>query len=289
MSFGFSNPHDPLSTDQKARQSAVMRGPMASGVIQRLANDTDWGDLDYLIVDFPPGTGDIQLTLAQNLNFASAVVVTTPQRLAHVDVVKGLDMFDKVKVPTIALVENMAYLDCKCGERLHPFGQGKTEKLVELFGLKEKIVQLPIMPQISEYGDSGDPLVLSEDPIIEGVVQAYSQLADLVVSETASVVDAKAKHGQSIPIVTADAGIVKMTYLNGESIEIPCPELRRRCKSAGNFNPERIPDSVAVKEVQPRGNYAVSISWTDGHNSIYPYDAIEEAARCYKLTADDPR
>ncbi len=151
MSYGFSNTYDPISPDPKARQSTIMRGPMASGLVQKLISETDWGILDYLIVDFPPGTGDIQLTLAQSVRFASAVVVTTPQKLAHVDVVKGMDMFDKVKVPIVGLVENMAYFQCEnkaCGEKTYPFGTGQTSVIAELFGIKNQF-ELPILAEIS--------------------------------------------------------------------------------------------------------------------------------------------
>jgi len=285
MSFGFSNPFDPLSTEKKARQSTIMRGPMASGVIQRLATDTDWGDLDYLVVDFPPGTGDIQLTLAQTLQFASALVVTTPQRLAHVDVVKGIDMFDKVNVPVVGLVENMAHLDvnCECGkspQRIYPFGQGRTQTLVELFGLENKVVQLPIMSQISEHGDRGDPVVLSDSTQLRELRDSYLQISQMVVKNTKEIIEAKALHGKATPQVDYDdaASTITLTKFNGEKIHISAQTLRRKCKSAGNTNPELVSASVKVNDIQPRGNYAVSIAWSDGHNSIFPYDAIESTA-----------
>ncbi|GAB5355333.1 hypothetical protein AAMO2058_000196500 [Amorphochlora amoebiformis] len=282
MSFGFNNPYDPISTDQKARQSTIMRGPRASRVVEQLALDTDWGDLDYLVVDFPPGTGDIHLTLAQTLNFSSAVVVTTPQKLAHVDVVKGMDMFDKVNVPIIALLENMAYFECgSCGERAYPFGTGKTEEVAELFGLSN-FYRIPIRTELSEHGDKGDPIVLSEEKHLESLVKSYDEIADVVVTETRRLKETKGKYGVSIPVVSEEGLDIKLTKPEGDEFWVPSVVLRKSCKGAGN-NPNFVKDDVTAKQITPRGNYAVSILWSDSHSSLFSYDHIEQLANKTRL------
>ena len=118
MSYGFATAGSPS-------KSAVMRGPMVSNLVTQLVGQTNWGDLDYLVIDLPPGTGDIQLTLGQELRLTGAVIVTTPQKLSYVDVVKGIEMFDSLKVPTVALVENMSYYKCNnCDVKHKIFGMG---------------------------------------------------------------------------------------------------------------------------------------------------------------------
>jgi len=111
--------------------ATIWRGPMASKVLMQLYQETNWPELDYLIVDMPPGTSDIQLTLGQSLPVTAAIVVTTPQELAVLDAVKGIAMFNKLDLPVLGIVENMSYFDCGCGSRHYPFGQQGIDSLLE--------------------------------------------------------------------------------------------------------------------------------------------------------------
>lgn len=137
---------------------AMLRGPKVSGIVNRLLTGTAWGALDVLVVDMPPGTGDVQLTLAQLGALSAAVMVTTPHPLSLVDVEKGLAMFDRLGVPTVAVVENMARFVCgECGAERRLFGGGAVRELAERFGVGA-VVSLPVDAALAESGGAGVPL-----------------------------------------------------------------------------------------------------------------------------------
>ena len=141
---------------------AVWRGPMVSGALLQLLTQTQWDELDYLVVDMPPGTGDIQLTLAQKVPVSGAVIVTTPQDLALLDAKKGIEMFHKVHIPVLGVVENMAVHICSnCGHAEHLFGAGGGEKLAEQYGV-DLLASMPLSMMIREQSDGGTPTVIAE-------------------------------------------------------------------------------------------------------------------------------
>jgi ATP-binding protein involved in chromosome partitioning len=140
----------------------VWRGPMVTQALEQLLKDTRWRDLDYLVVDLPPGTGDIQLTLAQKVPVTGAVIVTTPQDIALIDARKGLKMFEKVGIPILGVVENMSYHVCpSCGHRSHIFGAGGAERMCREYGT-ELLGQLPLDEAIRVQADSGKPTVVAD-------------------------------------------------------------------------------------------------------------------------------
>ncbi|RMH94762.1 iron-sulfur cluster carrier protein ApbC [Lysobacter pythonis] len=154
----------------------IWRGPMATSALMQLFNDTRWGDLDILVVDLPPGTGDIQLTLSQKIPVAGAVVVTTPQDIATLDAKKALKMFEKVEVPVLGLIENMAVHVCSnCGHAEHVFGAGGGEKMAAQYGVP-MLGALPLDVRIRERGDGGVPVVLAEpDSDVAGAYRAAAR------------------------------------------------------------------------------------------------------------------
>ena len=144
-----------------ADQPMIWRGPMVTSALQQLLQQTDWYDLDYLIIDMPPGTGDIQLTLSQQVPVSGAVIVTTPQNIATLDARKGLAMFKKVSVPVLGIIENMSTHVCSnCGHEESIFGAGGGETMAEDFSV-ELLGQLPLEASIREQTDSGNPTVIA--------------------------------------------------------------------------------------------------------------------------------
>jgi len=153
----------------------IWRGPMVTQALQQLLNDTNWSDLDYLVIDLPPGTGDVQLTLAQQVPVSGAVIVTTPQDIALLDARKGLKMFEKVEVPVLGIIENMSIHICsQCGHEEHIFGEGGGQRMSEQYDV-DFLGALPLDKTIREEVDSGRPSVVA-DP--EGrIAQIYREIA----------------------------------------------------------------------------------------------------------------
>jgi ATP-binding protein involved in chromosome partitioning len=170
----------------------VWRGPMVTQALEQLLNNTKWKDLDYLVVDLPPGTGDIQLTLAQRVPVTGAVIVTTPQDIALIDARKGLKMFEKVGVPILGIVENMSIHICsKCGHEERIFGEGGGERMCKDYGT-EFLGGLPLDIRIREETDSGKPTVVAEPE--SRIAEIYRQIARRVAVKVGDLaVDHSAK------------------------------------------------------------------------------------------------
>ena len=173
----------------------IWRGPMATSALTQLFTDTRWGDLDYLVVDLPPGTGDIQLTLAQKIPVAGAVIVTTPQEIATLDARKALKMFEKVEVPVLGIVENMAVHTCSnCGQVEHLFGEGGGERMAAQYGVP-LLGSLPLEIGIREQGDAGTPITAAAPE--SSAAQAYLRAAERLIEEVAK------RPRASIPILSS--------------------------------------------------------------------------------------
>ena len=188
LSMGFLNPGD---------RALIWRGPMLHSVVQQFIRNVDWGELDYFIIDLPPGTGDVHLSLIQTVPVTGAVIVTTPSAVALADVRKGIEMFRQVKVEILGVVENMSYFLCPhCGQRTDIFSYGEGKSTAERFGVPF-LGEIPLDPQIRLGGDTGKPVVLlgEEDPLAKPFYEAARQVA------ARASVAALSQSGQLIQIV----------------------------------------------------------------------------------------
>jgi len=332
MSFGYVN-----------EGAAIMRGPMITQLLDQILSLTFWGKLDYLILDMPPGTGDIQLTLSQRLNITAAVIVTTPQELSFVDVERGVDMFQEVNVPCVAVVENMAYIDMESEKKskllnslntdslkqnfietiqtkmspldaatmndlsdelveivqkqsqaqssvkendesseLRIFGPGHKRRLSREWGI-EHTFSIPLVQNIAQTGDSGTPFILQYPDSSQADV--FYDLASSVVMEVSKINYSKANTLPTFSFNTEKHLIEVRDPLDGKDVvKVIAPsDLRKECKCAecveeltGRqlLNPLDVSDLIRPMNMSPCGNYALSVDWSDGHRSLYPYKQI---------------
>jgi len=262
MSFGFLMGDGP----------AVIRGPMVAQYMQQLLHNVLWDELDYLVIDMPPGTGDIQLTISQSVQIDASVIVTTPHQLSLTDVRKGIMMFDKVNVPVLGVIENMAYFICDgCDKKHYIFGEAGGKALEERFGL-ETLIELPVTGSLSGSLDA----------------LAGSSLADETTDIVIRTLGKKILEKPQRPRVDFDAKTITLTWENGEKATVSNAALRRACSCAlcvdemtraPLLDPRTIPMDIRAEKVGIIGNYAVMVDWSDGHNTgFFPYSTIRELA-----------
>ncbi|MCX8065589.1 MAG: P-loop NTPase [Candidatus Hydrogenedentes bacterium] len=250
---------------------AVLRGPLASNYVIQILRQTEWEHLDFLIIDLPPGTGDIQITLVQQVSLDGALIVTTPHTLSLVDVARGILMFEKVQVPVLGIIENMSFFECdNCGKKHHIFGKG-IDSLQNRFGITT-LAQIPILKNFWDASkrDSG----IEYETIWEELVE---KLLREIGKRRANIL-------KSPRIETTDK-IMKVFWEDSTISEIPLVELRRACKCAycvdeltnkPLLNPNTTPPNITILEINQLGHYAISVAWSDGHtSSIYPWDYLK--------------
>jgi Mrp family chromosome partitioning ATPase len=306
LSFGHVNPKAGVA-GAGGKGAAIMRGPIVSRVINQLMTATEWGNLDYLIIDMPPGTGDIQITLTQSISLTGSIVVTTPHPLSTVDASKGLQMFDSLHVPVLALVENMSYFKCDQGKVYHPFGKGGKEALIK--GLLQQegenveggddiastkaqlesypIHQFPLAAELAGHASSEQGEVYQLPRPDAEVAVLYEALADDMLLQIAR----QSITATMIPSMSFDSsrGVI-LRYFGTSSVEefaVPCWQIRDRDPLTGELLPTAPSDSErqtkygAIEPVKfdTKGNYGVSIIWSDGHYAdIFPFEVLRTLA-----------
>jgi ATP-binding protein involved in chromosome partitioning len=170
---------------EQSQQAGIYRGPIISGIIKQFLTDVNWGALDYLIIDLPPGTGDAPLTLAQTIPITGIIIVTTPQDVAMNVAVKALGMFNKLNVPIIGVIENMSYLECpKCSEKIHIFGKGGGMKVSEDFNIPF-LGEIPLYTQVMVSSDIGKPITITNPDSIQS--QAFIKVSKTVAGKVSII------------------------------------------------------------------------------------------------------
>ena len=266
----------------------IWRGPMATKLIQTFLMQVAWGELDYLLIDLPPGTGDVQLTLTQSVPLRGAVVVTTPQEVAVGIAMRGIRMFDEVKVPILGVIENMSGFICShCGEETPIFRQGGAEKITREDALTF-LGRIPLDPQIAVAGDVGTPITQSMEKSEDqsDSAQAIHQIAGRLIQKVDEVEKLTDETVMAVAEVAEKEGKVWLRWSDGTEANIKSRELRFNCGCATCVDENTgkrliemkdIPEDIYPKGFRTVGRYGIQISWSDGHSTgIYTYNRLRE-------------
>lgn len=257
-----------------AQEAVVWRGPMLHKMIQDLVTVVDWGELDYLLIDLPPGTGDVQISLCQTIPLTGAVIVSTPQDVAWNVAQKAIAMFAKLNTPILGVVENMS------GEI---FGSGGARKAAEAMKLPF-LGEIPLDAAIRKTADAGEPVVQSSPN--SASAKAFIETARLLAAEIKKRDETPS--GKPTPARLGAPGQhnVDIQWSDGKIASYPARALRINCPCAAcvdevtgvrKLDPARVPADVKALEFHPVGNYALQIRWSDGHDAgLYTYDFLRK-------------
>ncbi|MBL8024649.1 MAG: P-loop NTPase [Elusimicrobia bacterium] len=278
MSIGLVMPQD---------GPVVWRAPMAMKALFQFLNNVQWGDLDYLLIDLPPGTGDVQLTIAQQAPLTGSIVVTTPQDVALNVARKGLQMFQQVKVPILGVVENMSGFVCtNCGTEHLVFKKEGGRVLAQEAGTAF-LGRIPLETDIMTGGDAGEPLLVRNPET--GAARSFLDLARNFEHEVARTNGAPLADEPKNVAIGLD-GDLRIEWADGHPGQNAAWGLRVNCPCAGCvdedtgkrvLDPKRIPLDIKISEVHPVGRYGVGIAFSDSHNTgIFKFDILRAACEC---------
>lgn len=258
------------------KEAVVVRAPIANGIITQFLKGVEWGDIDFLLLDFPPGTGDIQLTLAQHANLFGALMVTTPQEVALMDVRKAKALFDQVSIPVLGVVENMSYYEVE-GRQHYPFGSGGGKLLANEWQVP-LLGEIPVDPEISYSGDAGESLFRDRSG---AAAQQFIELAKKVVSLSGESVKQQIGIQQ---LVQKNSKTFTIKWNDGKVVDYELSALQRLCPCAAcvdentgvrKVDPSSIPEGVEALAIDSVGRYALKIHFTSGcSHGIYSFDML---------------
>jgi len=256
----------------------IWRAPMATQVIQQFIGSVKWGELDYLLVDLPPGTGDVQITLAQRASLTGAIIVTTPQAVALDVAKKGLKMFEQVKVPILGIIENMSGFICKhCEKETKIFSSGGGQMLANEMNVPF-LGSIPLDPEIMLSGECGVPVI--EKSAESASAKSYFNLADQVRESLEKITSRNLciRHDDT-SFYTLKPLVVR--WPGGKLDTFSAYDLRINCSCAScvdevsgkrTLDPNSVPLEISIKSMDKVGNYGVSLDFSDGHNTgIYTF------------------
>ncbi len=299
---------------------AVMRGPMVSKYLKMFISATQWGQLDYLLLDLPPGTGDTQLTLAQSVPLSGAVIVTTPQDVSLKIARRGLRMFERVHVPILGIIENMSGFTCAhCGETTDVFRRGGGERMSQQLDVPF-LGAIPLDADIVTGGDEGRPIVIDKPDSV--AARAYAGLAARLAAQLHSTPGSVLKpfvwtwdsnegapdwvesaaspagtRARPIGLRQQNLRTLAVLWADGHRDHIDVRDLRLACRCAlcieemsGRklLDPQKVRADVSPRVISSIGNYALGIDWSDGHNSgLYSFDLLRSLGERIAAVAGD--
>jgi ATP-binding protein involved in chromosome partitioning len=281
MSMGFFVPKG---------EATIWRGPMLSKVVDQFLGGVEWGELDYLLVDLPPGTGDVQLSLCQTIPLTGAVIVSTPQDVAFNVAEKAILMFRKLRNPVLGLVENMSGFECRhCGQREEIFGRGGARRYAMGNDLPF-LGEIPLATEIRTTSDAGRPIVESmpDSPSARAFLRVAENLA--AAASTLQLSGAATDRPEPAEITQLSPAEVRIRWKDGHDSVYTGHALRRACGCAQcvdelsgkkRLREESISRDVRPLAIEPVGRYAVRFRWSDGHSTgIYPFEHLRALCPC---------
>jgi ATP-binding protein involved in chromosome partitioning len=277
-------------------EATILRGPMLSKLVDKFLGGVAWGELDYLLVDLPPGTGDVQLSLCQKIPLTGAAVVSTPQDLAFNVAEKAISMFIKLRTPVLGLVENMSGFECRhCGQREEIFGSGGARRFAAASGIPF-LGEIPLSTDIRTSSDEGQPIVQSMPE--SASARAFARVAENLAAQVSTLAlgGASTDRPEIAELTQPSESEVRILWQGGHESIYSGYALRVGCRcaicvdeSSGNKRlfEESISKDVRPLSIDPVGRYAIRFHWSDGHSTgIYTFEQLRERCPCQTCQAE---